>query len=119
MSEMRELTDTELDAQCGGGVLDSFNIVVQPQIVTQVGVAVGGSSVFGNGGNAGRRTGARSGELQPYLDHGCPHTPWLLPGCAGTSSIENSHGRERPRSRNYGKRVSNGVGWEDHTKLSP
>jgi len=53
MSEMRQLTDKELDAVCGGGLLfDSFNIVVQPQIATQVGVAVGGFSVFGNGGNA-------------------------------------------------------------------
>jgi len=53
MSEMRELTDTELDAVCGGGFFDhSFNIVVQPQIATQVGVAVGGFSVFGNGGSA-------------------------------------------------------------------
>jgi len=53
MSEMRELTDIELDAVCGGGLLfDSFNIVVQPQIATQVGVAIGGFSVFGNGGNA-------------------------------------------------------------------
>ena len=52
MSEMRELTDTEVDAVCGGGFLDSFNIVVQPQIATQVGVAIGGFSVFGNGGNA-------------------------------------------------------------------
>jgi hypothetical protein len=52
MSEMRELTDKELDTVCGGGFFDSFNIVVQPQIATQVGVAVGGSSVFGKGGNA-------------------------------------------------------------------
>jgi len=53
MSEMRQLTDNELDAVCGGGLLfDSFNIVVQPQIATQIGVAVGGSSVFGNGGSA-------------------------------------------------------------------
>jgi hypothetical protein len=50
MSEMRELTHEELDAVCGGGF--SLNIVVQPQIATQVGVAVGGFSVFGNGGNA-------------------------------------------------------------------
>ena len=50
MSQMRELTDKELDAVCGGGF--SVNIVVQPQIATQVGVAVGGSSVFGNGGPA-------------------------------------------------------------------
>jgi len=50
MSQMRELTDKELDAVCGGGF--SVNIVVQPQIATQIGVAVGGFSVFGNGGNA-------------------------------------------------------------------
>ena len=49
MSEMRELTHEELDAVCGGF---SVNIVVQPQIATQVGVAIGGFSVFGNGGNA-------------------------------------------------------------------
>jgi len=52
MSEMRELTDKELDAVCGAGFFDSFNIVVQPQIATQVDVAIGGFSVFGNGGNA-------------------------------------------------------------------
>jgi hypothetical protein len=52
MSEMRELTDNELDTVCGGGLIHSINIVVQPQIATQVGVAVGGFSVFGNGGNA-------------------------------------------------------------------
>ena len=50
MSQMRELTDKELDAVCGGGF--SVNIVVQPQIATQVGVAIGGFSVFGNGGGA-------------------------------------------------------------------
>jgi hypothetical protein len=54
MSEMRQLTDKELDEVCGGtfSISDSFNIVVQPQIATQIGVAVGGSSVFGNGGSA-------------------------------------------------------------------
>ena len=56
MNEVRELIDTELDAVCGGGggLVDiSFgNIVVEPQIATQVGVAVGGFSVFGNGGSA-------------------------------------------------------------------
>ena len=51
MSQMRELTDKELDAVCGGGF--SVNIVVQPQIATQIGVAIGGFSVFGNGGSAG------------------------------------------------------------------
>ena len=108
MSEMRELTDTELDAVCGG-FFNFGNIVTQTNIATQVGVAIGGISGItgGNAGNASRRTAARSGKLQHYrLNHGCPHTPWLLPGCAGTNSIENSHGHERPRSRNYGKRVS-------------
>ena len=54
MSQMRELTDKELDTVCGGGGFfdHSFNIVVQPEIATQVGVAVGGFSLFGNGGNA-------------------------------------------------------------------
>ncbi|WP_141688151.1 hypothetical protein [Bradyrhizobium paxllaeri] len=55
MSEMHELVDAELDAVCGG-LFDlnnlTGNIVVQPQIATQVGVAVGGFSVFGNGGAA-------------------------------------------------------------------
>jgi hypothetical protein len=52
MSETRELTDKELDAVCGGGFFNSFNTVVQPNIATQVGIAIGGFSVFGNGGNA-------------------------------------------------------------------
>jgi hypothetical protein len=54
MNEVRELIDTELDAVCGGALVDiSFgNIVVEPQIATQVGVALGGFSVFGNGGSA-------------------------------------------------------------------
>jgi hypothetical protein len=56
MSEMYQLIDAELDAVCGGGPFDvsnlTGNIVVQPQIATQVGVAVGGFSVFGNGGSA-------------------------------------------------------------------
>ena len=52
MSEMRELTDNELDTVCGGGLIHSINIVVEPQIATQVGVAIGGFSVFGNGGGA-------------------------------------------------------------------
>ena len=55
MSEAYELVDAELDAVCGG-FFDfsnlSGNIVIQPQISTQVGVAVGGFSVFGNGGDA-------------------------------------------------------------------
>ena len=54
MNEVRELIDTELDAVCGGAFFDISigNIVVEPQIATQVGVAVGGFSVFGNGGAA-------------------------------------------------------------------
>jgi hypothetical protein len=51
MSEMRELIDVELDAVCGG-FLDFGNIVIQPNIATQVGVAVGGISGI-TGGNAG------------------------------------------------------------------
>ena len=51
MSEMLELIDTELDAVCGG-LFDFGNIVVQPNIATQIGVAVGGPGIFGNGGNA-------------------------------------------------------------------
>ena len=51
MNEVRELVDMELESVSGGGLFDvsnlSGNIVVQPQIATQVGVAVGG-----NGGNA-------------------------------------------------------------------
>ena len=54
MNEVRELNDMELDAVCGGGLFDINvgNIVVEPQVATQVGVAVGGFSVFGNGGSA-------------------------------------------------------------------
>jgi hypothetical protein len=70
------------------------NIVVQPQIATQVGVAVGGFSVFGNVGPLTshscslRRMSARS--TRP--SHRFPHTPWLLPGCVRVLiSIENSH----------------------------
>jgi hypothetical protein len=51
MSEMRELSDTELDAVCGG-FFNFGNIVTQTNIATQVGVAVGGISVL-TGGNAG------------------------------------------------------------------
>jgi len=51
MSEMRELTDTEVDAVCGG-FFDFGNIVTQTNIATQVGVAVGGISGI-TGGNAG------------------------------------------------------------------
>jgi hypothetical protein len=56
MNEVRELIDTELDAVCGGGGglvdISIGNIVVEPQIATQVGFAIGGFSVFGNGGSA-------------------------------------------------------------------
>jgi hypothetical protein len=54
MSEMRELSDTELDAVCGGGfsISDSYNWVKQTQVAYQSGAAVGGNSKWGNGGNA-------------------------------------------------------------------
>jgi hypothetical protein len=55
MNEVRELIDTELDTVCGGGLFDinvNPQIVVEPQIATQFGLAVGGLSVFGNGGSA-------------------------------------------------------------------
>ncbi len=54
MNEVHELIDTELDAVCGGAFFDINigNIVVEPQIATQVGVAIGGFSVFGSGGSA-------------------------------------------------------------------
>jgi hypothetical protein len=58
MNEVRELIDTELDAVCGG-LFDFGNIVVQPNIATQVGVAVGGISGI-TGGNAGNATVAQS-----------------------------------------------------------
>ena len=51
MSEIRELSDTELDAVCGG-FFNFGNIVTQTNVATQVGIAVGGISVF-TGGNAG------------------------------------------------------------------
>ena len=54
---MRELTDTELDAVCGG-FFDFGNIVTQTNIATQVGVAVGGISGI-TGGNAGNATVAQ------------------------------------------------------------
>ena len=57
MNEMRELTDTELDAVCGG-FFDFGNIVTQTNIATQVGVAVGGVSGI-TGGNAGNATVAQ------------------------------------------------------------
>ena len=54
MNEVHELIDTELDAVCGGALFDISigNIAIQPQIATQVGVAIGGFSVFGSGGSA-------------------------------------------------------------------
>jgi len=51
MSEIRELSDTELDAVCGG-FFDFGNIVTQVNLATQIGVAIGGISI-GTGGNAG------------------------------------------------------------------
>ncbi|WP_065751286.1 hypothetical protein [Bradyrhizobium paxllaeri] len=55
MKAVHELIDAELDAVCGG-IFDftnlSNNIVAQANNATQVGVAQGGSSVFGAGGAA-------------------------------------------------------------------
>jgi len=53
MSEIRELSDTELDAVCGG-FFDFGNTVTQLNSAQQVGAAVGGHSflTFGNAGNA-------------------------------------------------------------------
>ena len=55
MKAVHELIDAELDAVCGG-IFDftnlSNNIVAQANTATQVGVAQGGSSVFGAGGAA-------------------------------------------------------------------
>jgi hypothetical protein len=55
MKAVYELIDAELDAVCGG-IFDftnlSNNIVAQANNATQVGVAQGGSSVFGAGGAA-------------------------------------------------------------------
>jgi hypothetical protein len=55
MKVVYELIDAELDAVCGG-IFDftnlSNNIVAQANNATQVGVAQGGSSVFGAGGAA-------------------------------------------------------------------
>jgi hypothetical protein len=56
MNEVRELIDTELDAVCGGGFVDinlpNININASPQFASQVAVAIGGTSVFGDGGAA-------------------------------------------------------------------
>jgi len=58
MIEKIELVDTELDAVCGG-LFDFGNIVIQPNIATQVGVAVGGVSGI-TGGNAGNASVTQS-----------------------------------------------------------
>ena len=52
MNEMRELTDMGVEA-VAGGLFDFGNVNIQPNIGLQVGVAIGGFSVFGNGGSAG------------------------------------------------------------------
>jgi hypothetical protein len=58
MSEMRELTDKELDAVCGGTVpigpitIASYNWVKQTNNNYQKATAYGGWSFKGNGGNA-------------------------------------------------------------------
>ena len=52
MNEMRELTDMGVEA-VAGGLFDFGNVNIQPNIGLQVGVAIAGISVFGNGGSAG------------------------------------------------------------------
>ena len=53
MSQMRELTDKELDTVCGGkSYSDSFNWVSQSQEAYNAAAAFGGNSKWGNGGNA-------------------------------------------------------------------
>jgi hypothetical protein len=54
MSEIRELSDTELDAVCGGGGLAilSYNWVKQTNNNYQNATAYGGWSFKGNGGDA-------------------------------------------------------------------
>lgn len=45
MTDIRELTETELDEVCGGflNFTDSFNVVTQTNNAIQVGASVGGS----------------------------------------------------------------------------
>jgi hypothetical protein len=55
MIEVRELIDAELDGVCGGffDVSSVVNkIIVDTKNASQVGAAVGGSTLFGNGGAA-------------------------------------------------------------------
>jgi hypothetical protein len=54
MSEMRQLTDKELDTVCGGtfSISDSFNWAPQTQSASQVAQAVVAGAIIGNGGNA-------------------------------------------------------------------
>jgi hypothetical protein len=49
MSEMREMTDQELDAVCGGYVSDSYNYIKQNAY--QGAMVIGGQSYWGNVGN--------------------------------------------------------------------
>jgi len=51
MSEMREMTDKELDSVCGGYASDSFNYIRQTQKAYQGAVVIGGSSYWGNVGD--------------------------------------------------------------------
>ena len=48
---VRELIDTELEAVAGGN-LDFGNTTISLNIAPQIGVAVGGTSVFGPAGDA-------------------------------------------------------------------
>ena len=51
MIEMREMTDQELDAVCGGYASDSFNYIRQTQKAYNGAVVIGGSSYWGNVGD--------------------------------------------------------------------
>jgi hypothetical protein len=51
MSEMREMTDQELDAVCGGYASDSYNYIKQTQKAYQGALVIGGQSEWGNVGN--------------------------------------------------------------------
>jgi hypothetical protein len=51
MSEMREMTDKELDGVCGGYASDSFNYIRQTQKAYQAAAVFGGQSVWGNVGD--------------------------------------------------------------------
>ncbi|MGY4619238.1 hypothetical protein ACVWZ4_004465 [Bradyrhizobium sp. USDA 4472] len=114
MIEVCELIDMELDA-VSGGFFDlsnlSNNIVAQANSATQVGVAQGGSSVFGCRWCRCRHPAARAGEYQlDRLSQQYPAHSLVAPGGVRVLiSIENSHGHKHPRAMNCGNRPRHGV----------